>query len=306
MECLVLPDTVHDCSISAELGHLACLRSTYEAGQMWDEVTCSDAAGHENIDCLQFAHEHGCPWDEQTCSSAATYGCLECLKYAHEQGCPWDEDTCSSAAEFGQLTCLTYAHGEGCPWNEETCFRAAQSGNLKCLIYAHTRGCPWSCKTTDEAARNGHENCLRYAINEGCPISIFTFRLAELKEHVSCMRCLLELIEHICLFAPVLSSQSTIYESFEKCDMLQNFDNMQWVVQFADARGEKCTKLRALVSEARNARENAARYIQNVWRQRWYDPDTGLGRRHMQLRSSNWHEQLLKKSLWLAFSWHFI
>jgi hypothetical protein len=108
----------------------------YEAGEVWNEKTCTLAAGIlDCTDVLSFLHEHGCPWDASCCEKAAKSGCLASLQYAHEHGCPWDSSTCTAAAARNKISCLTYAHEHGCPWDasayEHTLYGGACERYLK-------------------------------------------------------------------------------------------------------------------------------------------------------------------------------
>ena len=73
-------------------GHIEGLQWLCTNGCLWDEWTCSSAAGGGHLEILQWLRANGCPWGEYTCINAAEGGHLEILKWAISNGCPYDKD----------------------------------------------------------------------------------------------------------------------------------------------------------------------------------------------------------------------
>lgn len=226
---------------------------------------------------------HYCMLSGSVCEEAAFQGHLSCLQFAHQQQYPWDGDTCSSAASAGELACLSWAHENGCPWSKETCENAAWAGETACLAYAHEHGCPWDAETMENAAKGGHMDCLKFAVRHGCPISSWASEYAGYHGHVSCMRFILA---HASAWQPKFA-----YEDLCKCDILHNFDDVQWILDLAVVEGLDWPKLRSKLSECHHLREKAALRIQKAWYNCWYDPDMRMC--HKRLSQHRWESRLL-------------
>jgi hypothetical protein len=175
-------------ALTAEHGHMECLKYLHKHGFSWTVTATLCAAENGHIHILRYLHEAGCPWNLEVCCAAARNGHLQCLQYAHEQGCDWDKWTCYYASQNNHADCLAYAHDNGCPWTSATCVIAAKKGNFECLKYAHEHGCPWAKSVAYTCAEQGALECLKYAHEHGCPWNAGTCAFAASANQLACLQ----------------------------------------------------------------------------------------------------------------------
>jgi hypothetical protein len=156
------PDGWAPC-ISADLGHLDCLKKTFENyienddadRRILDPRVPMHAAKNGNVECLAFLHSIGCPWDENTPLMAVKYGHLNCLQYCVENNCPWSQEIPLMAARVGNYECLRYAVEHGCYYFGFTSLVAADNNHLLCYLFIHLYNsqmqiCNWEFEISDD------------------------------------------------------------------------------------------------------------------------------------------------------------
>jgi len=73
---------------AAANGHLSILQSR-KLGWSWDrDRICYVTAEGGHLECLKWMREDGCPWDTRTYYAAQMCGNPDVLKYIINQGCP--------------------------------------------------------------------------------------------------------------------------------------------------------------------------------------------------------------------------
>ena len=70
--------------VTAEFGHLECLKYMHENNYVFDSFSFMNAAANGQLECLKFAHSIGVSLDFPTARIAAANGRLRCFEYCYE------------------------------------------------------------------------------------------------------------------------------------------------------------------------------------------------------------------------------
>jgi hypothetical protein len=123
------------CSITAENGHLNCLKYAFDNSCSINEIIFIELASKNNFEALKFFDKNypdklnisnfivvnNYKWDKSLTALIAFNGNLEALKIYRKYGCPWDKRTTFYAIKRGHYDCFKYAIENDCPIDRKKC-----------------------------------------------------------------------------------------------------------------------------------------------------------------------------------------